>query len=415
MITLNNIIYKPSLRLNDSSKLIKHSVFSALTQYSSSEDNPMFSTIQRTIISENEKFNDLNILDVDTSGAAVKAIESAPDFAFNTAYAKGAVFNHKGRAYSCPAAITIADVEEFKVAIIAGTIRPIFGGLSDDLSAVNYIHFNDVALRGQAVMRHSAMTISHEAIQDLRAYGSDPDKVITDTLIVPTINDIDREVVYKSMLIAKKRPAITATNTNQSGRDLLVAIEQERQRIFSTTGRTPDYCVCSTPVLGLLLGTGLINAWEEVEIIETEIELADGEKETHTEELSELIPNKYISRSGIVFQASDLLADEQMDYFLLSVKTHKDNNLAPLYLHSYQPDQSFMSLYEFISSTSMQPSIRASTRYGVMAGPFFSRDEKLVQADSDEYFESQRGKNPLVSFTSVSLPNVQPDVEESKV
>ena len=63
----------------------------------------------------------------------------------------------------------------------------------------------------------------------------------------------------------------------------------------------------------------------------------------------------------------------------------------------------------------MQPSIRASARYGIMAGPFFSGDEKIVQADSAEYFESQRGKNPLVSFTSVSLPNVQPDVEESKV
>lgn len=405
MITLNNIIYRPSLKLGDSHKLIKHSVFHSLCQYSSSENNPMFSTIQRTVINEQEDFKDLSILDVDTTGEAAQMIAAATALEYgDTQLSKDSKVKRNGRVYRIAKDCVIKSLEEFREKLLDGSIIPVLGANASDNTKPAYVRFNDVSLRGESKIRHSAMAISHEAVEDFRAYGSDPDKVISDTLLIPTIADVDREVVWKAVQLATKQKPFTLFNTNPEGRNLLVEIEMERQRIFKETGRTPDYCVCSTPVLGLLLGTGLISAFEEIEIIESELETEDGEKETHTEELIHVIPNKYISRTGIIFQGSDLLPGEEFDYYILSVKTSKDDHLAPLYLHSYQPDGSFSSLYEYCDPQSFHPAIRASMRYGLMAGPYFAKDtDKVIQADSDSFFESIAGKHPLLSFTPVII------------
>jgi hypothetical protein len=405
-LSLNNIIYRPALWLGDSHRLIKHSVFSYLTQYSSSNNNPMFSTVQRTVISEQGDFAEFNPLDVDTTGHAAAVIAEATPFEFGaTELTKGATVKRKGMVYTVAKTCTITNLADFHNSLFSGDLVPVLKAHQSNTVAPSYVRFNDVSLRGESQTRYSALAISHEAVTDIAAYGNDPDRVIREVLLIPALNDVDREVVFRAIGMAKKSPAIAIAATTREARNLLIDIEQKRQQVFKETGRTPSVCVCSTPVMGLLLGTGMVNAYTETDLIEEEIELTDGQTQTQIRELEYIVPNRYISRTGLMFMATDPLpGEDSFNYYMLSVKTDKEDHLAPLYLHSYQPENSFTNLYEFLDPKSFQPSIRASMRYCLMAGPWFAKDtDKIIQADTDETFAKVANAHPLLSMTPVTI------------
>ncbi|WP_378007341.1 hypothetical protein, partial [Aeromonas jandaei] len=325
---LNSIAYKPSLKVAPDHLLIKNSVHRAICKVSYSKNNPMFAVSQRTIKIEGDqsKYNPLN---VDSSGITAQLYKDANEFSKEIKYNKDQIFKLNGRLFRVNVdGKTYAAASDFRDAIISGELTPIVSGLGDDHinSQPTKMAFNDVSVRGQAVLRHSAITASGELIDDLGAFGGSWDQVLEQSLIKPTINDLDREVVFTAMGIASKRPAVDLLAKNYiSALNLSNMVELERQRVFRETGRAADTFVMSSNVLALLLANGHCEPMQEVEIVESVIEGEDGVEETLTEEKVSSTPNRFMTKSGILLMACDLFEPDNVinldfDYFMAVAK-----------------------------------------------------------------------------------------------
>ncbi|MFV3350466.1 hypothetical protein [Aeromonas veronii] len=407
---LNSIAYKPSLKIAPDHVLIKNSVHQAIAKVSYSKNNPMFSVSQRTVLIEG--MDNHNPLDVDHTGIAPSFYSTAKQFDKTTQYEVDDIFKLNGRLFKVEKKTIFATAVELKTAIISGELTPIVSGIREgETLPPQTMTFNDVSVRGQAVLRQSAISASSELVEDLAAYGGSWDKVLEDTVIRPTINDLDREIVFTALQIANKREAVDILPKQYiSARNLYNMVELERQRIFTETGRPADTFICSGKVLALLLAGGQVEPVREVEVIETIIDSED-ETETLTEENVIALPNRFISNSGVLFMACDLFKPDdeinlELDYFMAVAKVEDDEvGVAPLYLHHYIPDGDVVSLYEFTDSNNFHPQVRASLRYGLITAPFYSDDknQKVIWGDSPEFVKSMNGKSPLLSFTPINF------------
>ncbi|MEL4203506.1 hypothetical protein C9E85_14735 [Plesiomonas shigelloides] len=282
---------------------------------------------------------------------------------------------------------TIIDDSDFIVKLYNGDIILHTAPIDDIQSAdfeLSQVDYKETVFRSDLTKsRAIGAKFSYEFIEDLQNKYKDPalfDQTLGAMIFDPVMSSIDNQVVSTCLRLATPYNTVlnVASGSFIAARDLMAKIKYKSGLHFSQFNTGTSAMVVSSPVLALMLGSGLV---------EQQLS-SDGAP----------VEARYITADGITIAAYDPFAGVRFDYALCcSVDQLEDTiNNASLHTCFYQPspDQPIFNMLEYRDPKNFQPSFRTACRYNLIA-PSFEKDTPVINPDcgSEDWINKQAGKS----------------------
>lgn len=326
--------------------------------------------------------------------------KTAADIAYNTEYEQNALFKVSGAVYIVNKKITLADEPALITAIISGDVslstRPI---ASEDYQSpdhvVQRVEYKEKAFRSDASSaRILGAAITHEMIDDLQAsYPNNPlmlDQAMQEMIYTPLLSHIDLDIFNAAWTIAQPQTKELTSNKGDyiSARNLLASIELCASEMYADTKTAATAVICSSAVLGVLRATGKLEPVEDD---------------------NGVIPNRFITPTGLLVAALDPWVNVPVDYCLLASVEPENTatgisnvGLMTCYYHPKAQDEIF-KVAEVLDVESFQPYYRSSVRSCLIAADMNTTDKITNNAGSFEHLQKIKGTSPFYRKFKVVL------------